>query len=179
MAETEKKYTARKTIEKRIEYIEKQIEGHKHFSMFNAIIGAYQELMKNNNLEDIEAGWVSLRTTCKTYGIETNEGSNGISTEDYNAVVEYVDNHDGRPETWSDAQVLLYNMANRPNKSGNITNIEKGKEHARNKIINALARAAKNNLWKIGNKTIKAPATATPPKKDKKVVIQEAPKEGA
>jgi len=179
MAETEKKYTARKTIEKRIEYIEKQIEGHKNFSMFTAMIGGLKNSMKGSDLNETEGMWVSLRTTCKVYKVETNEGSNGISTEDYDAVVEYVDNHDGRPETWSDAQVLLYNMANRPSKSGNITNIKKGKEHARNKIINALARAAKNNLWKIGNKTIKAPATATPPKKDKKVIIQEAPKEGA
>ena len=120
-----------------------------------------------------------MMSSCKAWKVETSVGSNGLSTEQYDEVVEYVDKHDGRPETWTDAQVLLYNMANRPSKSGNITNIKKGKEHARNKIINALARAVKNGQWNIGNKTIKAPATATTPPKEKTVIIQEVPKEGA
>ena len=176
MVETEKKYTARKTIKKRIEHIEGQIVGHAQEAMFIAILGGLESMLKLGTDEDVEAQYKSMMSSCKAWKVETSVGSNGLSTEQYDEVVEYVDKHEGRPETWSDAQTLLYNMANRPSKSGNITNIKKGKEHARNKIINALARAVKNGQWNIGNKTIKAPAT---PPKEKTVIIQEVPKEGA
>lgn len=173
--------TGLETVKKRIEYVEEQLDKVTPIKkiILRACLDALDISIRKKLPDNIELEYQALKANCHAAGIKMSIASGGLSEEDQLAVEMFSAKHKGGPTSWTPDQIKYLAMVNRPSKKGNITSGKKALEFLTSKCNNNLARVAKNNLWKIGNATIKAPpAPAPPPTKEKTVIIQEVPQEG-
>ena len=181
MVETDKVkiYTQPKTMKARITFIEENIAKARNPAIMRVMVDTLKQEMMTSNLEYTQHAYDSMLSTAKGQGIIIASAS-GLTDDEVAAVETFSAKHKGGPRTWTPDQIKYLALVNRPSKSGNITSKKKALEHLTTKCLNNLKRAAKDKLWTIGNATIKAPPAKPPtPPKEKTVIIQEVPQEGA